>query len=58
MRSYRCFLTRSFEIADTGVREWIQLRARDAVDAACLALAVSGANSVVDVIRIEETDHA
>lgn len=54
MNSYRCFLARTLAIADTGVREFVQLKAPDADRAARLALAVSGAMAIVEVVRIEE----
>ena len=46
MSSYRCFLHRDPQIAETGVR--------DADTAARLALAVSGADAVVEVVRLED----
>lgn len=55
MRRYRCFITRSLEIAAAGVHEFVQLHAGDAEQAARLALAVTGALAVVDVIRLEDT---
>ena len=51
---YRCYLNRSYAIAETGEREFVQLRAPSASRAAHLALAVSGALSVTEVERIEE----
>lgn len=54
LRPYRCYLQRSTEPADTGVRPFLQLKARSAEAAARLALAVSGALAVVEVERIEE----
>ena len=54
MRRFRCYLHRGSAPADTGVREFIQLRARDATAAARLALAVSGADAVVEVVRLED----
>lgn len=54
MSRYRCFLHRGTQIAETGVREFVQLRARDADTAARLALAVSGADAVVEVVRLED----
>ena len=56
MRRYRCFLSRDMSPAETGVREFVQLRAKTAEQAARLALAVTGALAIVDVERIEETD--
>ena len=52
-RSYRCFVAYSLQIAENGVRPFVQLRARSACQAARLALAVTGAQAVVDVIRLE-----
>lgn len=52
---YRCYLNRSHAIAETGEREYVQLRAASASTAAHLALAVTGAIAVVEVERIEET---
>lgn len=54
MRRYRCFLARSLAIADTGAHEFVQLHAADAEQAARLAIAVTGALAVVDVIRLED----
>lgn len=54
MNRYRCYLHRGSQPANTGVREFIQLRARDATAAARLALAVSGADAVVEVERLED----
>lgn len=54
MRRYRCFLARSLTVADGGVHEFVQLRARDAGTAARLALAVSGAQAVVEVVRLDD----
>lgn len=51
---YRCYLQRSNQISESGVREFLQLRAPTAESAARLALAVSGAQTVVEVERIEE----
>lgn len=51
---YRCYLNRSHAIAETGEREFVQLRAPSASTAAHLALAVTGATAVVEVERIEE----
>lgn len=51
---YRCYLNRSHAIAETGEREFIQLKATSASSAAHLALAVTGATAVVEVERIEE----
>lgn len=50
---YRCHLQRSTQIADTGVREFVQLRAQDAEQAARLAIAVTGAIAVTEVERLE-----
>ena len=54
MNRYRCFIARSLAPAETGELEFVQLRARTATDAARLALAVSGALSVVEVVRLED----
>lgn len=54
MRRYRCFLARSLTVADGGVHEFVQLRASDAEQAARLALAVTGAVAIVDVVRLED----
>ena len=54
MRRYRCFLSRDMSPAETGVREFVQLRAKTAEQAARLALAVSGARAVVEVERLED----
>lgn len=51
---YRCYLNRSHAIAETGEREFIQLKAPSAASAAHFALAVTGATAVVEVERIEE----
>ncbi len=51
---YRCYLNRTHAIAETGEREFVQLRAPSATLAAHLALAVTGAAAVVEVERIEE----
>lgn len=51
---YRCYLQRSNQVSESGVREFLQLRARSAEAAARLALAVSGADAVVEVERLEE----
>lgn len=51
---YRCYLNRTHAIAETGEREFVQLRAPSAATAARLALAVTGATAVVEVERIEE----
>lgn len=53
-RRYRCYLQRSTEPADTGVRPFLQLKAASAEAAARAALAVSGAIAVVEVERLEE----
>ncbi len=58
MNRYRCFLQMSTEPAETGVRPFIQLRAKTAEVAARLALSVSGAIAVVEVVRLEEPCHA
>ncbi len=54
MSRYRCYLHRGDQIADTGVHEFVQLRAHDATSAARLALAVSGAAAVVEVERLDD----
>lgn len=54
MSRYRCFITRSLALTDNGELEFVQLRARSATDAARLALAVTGAMSVVEVVRLED----
>lgn len=54
MNRYRCFIARSLATAETGEHEFIQLRARSATAAARLALAVTGALAVVEVIRLED----
>lgn len=54
MRRYRCYLARSFDLSETGVREYVQLQARNAEHAARLALATTGATSVIEVERLEE----
>lgn len=51
---YRCYLQRSTQIVESGVLEFLQLRAKTAEAAARLALAVSGAIAVTDVIRLED----
>jgi hypothetical protein len=51
---YRCYLNRSHTVAETGEREFIQLRAPSAATAAHLALHVTGATAIVEVERIEE----
>lgn len=51
---YRCYLNRTHTIAETGEREFVQLRAPSASHAAHLALAVTGATAVVEVERIDE----
>lgn len=51
--SYRCFLQRSDQPAETGVREFVQLRAPDAEVAARAAIHVTGARAVVEVERWE-----
>lgn len=51
---YRCYLNRSHAIAETGEREFVQLRAPSAATAAHLALAVTGALAVTEVERVEE----
>jgi len=58
MNRYRCYLQLSTEPAETGVRPFIQLKAKTAELAARLALAVSGALAVVEVVRVEEVRHA
>jgi hypothetical protein len=54
LHRYRCYLQHSFAPSDTGVLPFVQLRARTAELAARLALAVSGALAVVEVIRLED----
>jgi len=54
MRRYRCYLARSRDISETGLREYVQLRASNAEHAARLALATTGAESVIEVERLEE----
>ena len=51
--SYRCHLRRNLLIAESGVLEFIQVKATDAESAARAALKVSGAIAVVEVERIE-----
>jgi hypothetical protein len=51
--SYRCYLQRSHQPAETGVREFVQLRAPDAQVAARAAIHVTGAMAVVEVERQE-----
>jgi hypothetical protein len=51
---YRCYLAHSLGIAESGVYPFVQLRAATAQIAARLALAVSGALAVVEVVRLEE----
>ena len=51
---YRCYLQRSHQLAESGVREFLQLKARSTEAAARAALAVSGAIAVVEVERLEE----
>ena len=51
---YPCYLNRTHAIAETGEREFVQLRAPSAALAAHYALAVTGAAAVVEVERIEE----
>jgi hypothetical protein len=51
---YRCYLSRSHAIAETGEREYVQLKAPSATAAAHLAAAVTGAISVVEVERLED----
>lgn len=51
---YRCYLTRSHQVAETGERESIQLKAPSAAIAAHRALHVTGAIAVVEAERIEE----
>jgi hypothetical protein len=52
---YRCYVAHSLQIAESGVRPFVQLRAASASLAARLALAVTGAIAVVEVERLEET---
>lgn len=54
MNRYRCFIARTGDPSETGVREFVQLRARTAEQAARLALAVTGAATVIEVERLEE----
>ena len=54
MNRYRCYLAHSLGIAESGVYPFVQLRAATAQIAARLALAVSGALAVVEVVRLEE----
>ena len=54
MRRYRCFIARTLQIAESGLREFVQLRAPDAERAARLALAVTGALAGGEVVRLEE----
>ena len=58
MNRYRCFLQYSTEPAETGVRPFVQLKAKTAELAARAALAVSGALAVVEVVRLEEACRA
>lgn len=58
MNRYRCYLQMSTELAETGVRPFLQLKAKTAELAARAALAVSGALAVVEVVRIEEARRA
>ena len=51
---YRCYLNRTHAIAETGEREFVQLRAPSAATPSHHALAVTGAAAVVEVERIEE----
>ena len=51
---YRCHITRSYGISETGVLETIQLRATNAEHAARAALWVTGALACVCVERLEE----
>lgn len=51
---YRCFLQHSTQINESGVQPFVQLRAKTAELAARLALAVSGAIAVTDVVRLED----
>lgn len=52
--AYRCYLQRSLMPSNTGVLEFIQVKAANATQAARAALAVSGAMAVVEVERIEQ----
>jgi hypothetical protein len=54
MHRYRCYLTHTLGIAESGVHPFVQLRAATAELAARLALAVTGAIAVVEVERLEE----
>lgn len=51
---YRCYLQRTTQLAETGVLDFLQLRAATAERAARLALAVSGALAVTEVVRLED----
>ena len=54
-RSYRCYYATSLEVAETGERQYVQLRAPSATSAARLALSVlASAIAVTEVVRIEE----
>lgn len=53
LNRYRCHLQRSHQIAETGVREYVQLKASNAEQAARIALMVSGAIAVTEVERLE-----
>jgi hypothetical protein len=54
MPRYRCYLAHTLGISETGVHPFVQLQAASATLAARLALAVTGALAVVDVVRLEE----
>jgi len=54
MSRYRCYLAHSLGIAESGVHPFVQLRAATAEIAARLAIAVTGAIAVVEVVRLEE----
>lgn len=58
MNRYRCYLQLSTEITESGVRPFVQLKAKTAELAARAALAVSGALAVVEVVRLEEARRA
>jgi hypothetical protein len=57
MNRYRCYLFPGLGLSETGVLPYLQLRAATAELAARLALAVSGALAVVEVVRLEEIAH-
>jgi hypothetical protein len=51
---YRCFITRSYAMSETGVLEFIQLKASDAQEAARAAIWVTGALACIEVQRLED----